>query len=98
MGKGYAPRKASEKNAWRSDPTSSLSDVRDYWEETTHLYLQHGTTFQGGMLSDALSEVDVLKNRSSSAAAPAVKVRCPHCKALNDESDKFCGQCGRALV
>jgi cyclopropane fatty-acyl-phospholipid synthase-like methyltransferase len=53
MGKGYAPRKASEKNAWRSDPTSSLSDVRDYWEETTHLYLQHGTTFQGGMLSDA---------------------------------------------
>ena len=25
-----------------------------------------------------------------------VKVRCPHCKALNDETDKFCGQCGKS--
>jgi ubiquinone/menaquinone biosynthesis C-methylase UbiE len=24
--------------------------VQDYWEETTRLYLQHGTTFQGGLV------------------------------------------------
>ena len=27
----------------------------------------------------------------------AVKVRCRNCRALNDEPDKFCGQCGAAL-
>lgn len=30
-------------------------------------------------------------------AGPAVKVRCRGCQALNDEEDKFCGQCGVKL-
>ena len=51
----------------------------------------------GGMLNDALSEVDVLKHRPAPTAA-IVKVRCPQCKALNDEHDKFCGQCGGQIV
>lgn len=32
-----------------------------------------------------------------SEAAPAVKVRCPSCDALNDEADQFCGHCGQSL-
>lgn len=51
---------------------------------------------KGGMVNDALSEIDMLK--PSSPATPVVKVRCPQCKALNDETDKFCGQCGGKLV
>jgi polyferredoxin len=58
---------------------------------------------QGGMVDDALSEVKMLDKLTAGAtAAPAppatqVKVRCRACSALNDETDKFCGQCGAAL-
>ncbi|HEV3080586.1 MAG TPA: zinc-ribbon domain-containing protein, partial [Gemmataceae bacterium] len=31
------------------------------------------------------------------SAAPLVKIRCPKCRALNDESAKFCNQCGAAI-
>ena len=48
----------------------------------------------GGMLNDTLEEVQVLR---PSSAETEVKVRCPKCRALNDESDKFCGQCGGSL-
>jgi ribosomal protein L40E len=50
----------------------------------------------GGMLNDALSEVDALK--SIGGQTTVVKVRCPKCKALNDETAKFCSQCGSALT
>ena len=36
-------------------------------------------------------------NWEMAALARPWKVRCPHCKALNDETDKFCGQCGKEL-
>ena len=26
-----------------------------------------------------------------------IKVRCQNCKALNDENNKFCGQCGKSI-
>lgn len=55
---------------------------------------------QGGMMDDALSEVktlDKLAGGSSTAPATLVKVRCRACNALNDETDKFCGQCGKPL-
>ncbi|MES1213590.1 MAG: zinc ribbon domain-containing protein [Singulisphaera sp.] len=56
----------------------------------------------GGMINDALSEIDVVKkigDRLEGAAAPAptVKVRCRQCSALNDESAKYCNQCGAAV-
>jgi SAM-dependent methyltransferase len=31
-------------------PSEHLRTVREYWEETTHLYLQHWTTFQAGLI------------------------------------------------
>jgi len=48
----------------------------------------------GGMVNDALSEVDALK---PTIVTPSVKVRCPKCRALNDEAAKFCNQCGGPL-
>lgn len=54
----------------------------------------------GGMLRDAIDESGVQVGKPAPAAepaAPAVKVRCPQCKALNDEHDKFCGQCAAPL-
>jgi len=55
----------------------------------------------GGMINDAISEVDVVNKVSeklSQPAAPAaVKVRCRNCKSLNDESAQFCSRCGQTL-
>jgi hypothetical protein len=53
----------------------------------------------GGMVQDALSEVEVAKKleRRLDEPAPQVKVRCQKCHALNEESAKFCNQCGAAL-
>jgi hypothetical protein len=50
----------------------------------------------GGVLDDALSEVDAVK-KFGDPAPPPVKVRCPKCRALNDEAAKFCNQCGAPL-
>jgi hypothetical protein len=51
---------------------------------------------QGGMVDDALSEVKMLDKFAGGGTATApttqVKVRCRKCAALNDETDKFCGQ------
>lgn len=38
-------------SAARPTAAQRLADVRSYWDETTHLYLQHGTTFQGGLVA-----------------------------------------------
>jgi hypothetical protein len=56
----------------------------------------------GGLVDAALSEAGTLKEIAASAsnagrAGPEVKVRCPSCKALNDEKGRFCGQCGKPL-
>jgi hypothetical protein len=53
----------------------------------------------GGAVQDALSEVDVVKKAEErlEPPAPQVKVRCRRCHALNDESARFCNQCGAAL-
>ncbi|MGE0706155.1 MAG: zinc ribbon domain-containing protein [Vicinamibacterales bacterium] len=54
----------------------------------------------GGMIEDALSEVDTLRSRSDraeDAGTPEVKVRCQSCRALNEEGAKFCNQCGAAM-
>lgn len=53
----------------------------------------------GGMLQDALEEVEVarhLKQLQDNATA-IVKVRCQGCQSLNDEHAKFCNQCGGAI-
>lgn len=57
----------------------------------------------GGMASDALEEVGPLRDladglrRAGPAAEPAVKVRCRACRALADESARFCPQCGQPM-
>jgi rRNA maturation endonuclease Nob1 len=45
------------------------------------------------MVKDA---AEGFRQAGGEAQAP-IKVRCGHCRALNDEEDKFCGQCGKAL-
>lgn len=53
----------------------------------------------GGMVQDALSEVEVVKKIGDrfEAPKPQVKVRCQKCQTLNDETAKFCNQCGAAI-
>lgn len=50
----------------------------------------------GGMMNDALEEVDVVKSVSASGRE-VIKVRCPNCRTLNDEDAKFCDECGKPL-
>jgi hypothetical protein len=57
-----------------------------------------------GRLKDAeFSEMHTLRETLGGLGAPGepappeVKVRCRNCQALNDERDKFCGQCGASL-
>jgi hypothetical protein len=52
----------------------------------------------GGVLQDALSEVDVVKKVEGRLDAPErIKVRCPKCQALNDETARFCNQCAAPI-
>ena len=44
----------------------------------------------GGLVKDALDEADFRR-------ADRIQVRCRGCEALNDEHDRFCGQCGAKL-
>ena len=51
----------------------------------------------GGMLKDALQEADVDLSRREIQQKEVVKIRCTACRALNEESAKFCDQCGQRL-
>jgi hypothetical protein len=53
----------------------------------------------GGVVNDALQEVDLAKvtGQRANSEAPIVKVRCRKCAALNDETAKFCDQCGAEI-
>ena len=63
------------------DPEKAREDLHPY----THM--------AGGMVKDA---VEAFRD-GQSEPQEVIKVRCPHCKALNDETDTFCGQCGKEL-
>jgi hypothetical protein len=71
------------------DPEKARSDVEPW------------SRMGGGIVQDALSEIDVVKkigdHFQSPAPAPHVKVRCQKCQSLNDETAKFCNQCGSSL-
>jgi hypothetical protein len=53
----------------------------------------------GGIVQDALSEVEVVKKIEEGMGnlQPQVKIRCQKCQGLNDEAAKFCNQCGAAI-
>lgn len=63
---------------------------------------------QGGMLSDVVEGVDgkivgskigeiIQSANIAKPSEPAIKVRCQSCGHLNDETDKFCGECGKPV-
>lgn len=51
----------------------------------------------GGVVQDALSEMDVVKKIEDRLEAPQIKIRCKNCQTLNDEKAKFCNQCGQII-
>ena len=54
----------------------------------------------GGMLDDALGSSHVVGrvlDKDDDKPREVVRVRCPHCRTLNDEDAKFCDNCGAAL-
>lgn len=71
------------------DPQRARKDVEP-WSRMT-----------GGAVQDAASEVEVVKKLEDRLDVPpplpVVKVRCRQCQALNDETAKFCNQCGAAV-
>lgn len=67
-------------------------------EQTRH-DLEPWSRMTGGMIQDALSEVDFAQDAPMAvpAAEVVVKVRCQKCSSLNDEHAKFCDQCGQPI-
>jgi hypothetical protein len=65
------------------DPDKAREDLRPY------------TSAAGGMLNDALEEVDLLKRNGEEGKR--IMVRCPSCRELNDEDARFCKSCGKEL-
>lgn len=65
------------------DPEKAREDLNPY------------TSAAGGMLSDALKEVDVLKKSDDEKAL--IRVRCRHCRELNEEDARFCKSCGKEI-
>lgn len=65
------------------DPDKAREDLRPY------------TSAAGGMLNDALEEVDLLKRKGEEEKR--VMVRCLSCRELNDEDARFCKSCGKEL-
>jgi hypothetical protein len=61
--------------------------------------LEPWSRMKGGMLQDTLEEVEVIQDLKDviRPRAPVVKVRCQKCSSLNDESAKFCNQCGEPM-
>jgi hypothetical protein len=50
----------------------------------------------GGIVNDALSEVDVTSKlgTKTTETVQVIKVKCSQCSALNDEDAQFCKSCG----
>jgi hypothetical protein len=52
----------------------------------------------GGVLQDALSEVEIVKKVEGRLDAPErIKIRCSKCQALNDDGAKLCNQCASPI-
>lgn len=64
--------------------------VQDYWEETTRLYLQHGTTFQGGLVRTSAAAASPVANNLYLASRAGIA---PGDRVL----DAGCGVCGPSI-
>ena len=60
------------------DPEKAREDLKPFSKQA------------GGMIKDALEEVNLPNNET-------IKVRCQSCKHLNDENAKYCNNCGNEL-
>jgi hypothetical protein len=68
------------------DPTAARKDLSPW------------SRMGGGILHDVLSEVqDGKEEPSKGDNPPLVKVRCQSCQALNEETARYCNQCGTAI-
>lgn len=65
------------------DPEKAREDLTPY------------TKAAGGMLKDALEEIDLPSVKSGEKEV--VRVRCIHCRALNEEDARFCKNCGKEM-
>ncbi len=61
------------------DPERARTDLEPY------------SRMAGGMVKDALDEADIKINQGP---PQVIMVRCPACQHLNQESAKFCQECG----
>jgi hypothetical protein len=66
------------------DPEQARKDLEPYSRMT------------GGMISDALSEINP-NPTNEPPPRPTIKVRCRACGILNEEDARFCKQCGKPL-
>lgn len=69
------------------DPEQERADMRPW------------SRMKGGMVNDALQEVDAVKAFTKQAEEPRteIKIRCRSCKGLNPEDAKFCNHCGQPV-
>ena len=73
------------------DPDQARDDVRPY------------TNAVGGMIRDALesAEQETDSERQEKTEPPpsqVILIRCDQCRKLNEETDKFCSECGASLL
>lgn len=64
------------------DPEKAREDLEPY------------SRMAGGMVKDALDEADIHLN---AAPKETIKVRCRSCGKLNEETAKFCNDCGKPI-
>lgn len=65
------------------DPEQARSELEPY------------SRMAGGMIQDALEEVDLPTGNSS--PQQVIMIRCRECGQLNEEGSKFCQECGKPL-
>jgi hypothetical protein len=67
------------------DPEQAREDLHPY------------TNAAGGMIRDALDGADLDLGQQQTTASPAIMIRCGECRKLNEETDKFCSECGASM-
>lgn len=65
------------------DPEKAREDLKP-WAHTA-----------GGLVKDALDQIQ--PDGETAVPETIVKVRCPHCRELNDEDARYCKMCGKAI-
>src|SRR5262245_1173717 len=84
------PLQATVAQADRSGTHDYCEAVRAYWEETTHLYLRHVTTFQAGFVHSPSSPADSRANNLFLALRAGIQ-------SGQRVLDAGCGVCGPSI-